>query len=326
MPAFRLVVDAVRLDHAGKDAERDQQDQRDRDADTPAQGSHRAVGGALVDHHVIQPSAQVPYDHDQESDDQEFLHVGEPRDDVAIIRHDRRLVVKVRLALLLLAVALIIAFVSLGRWQLQRAEEKQQMLGAVAKALERQQAQALDSAAASTTGDYVWVSGRGQFRPAPVLLLDNQRRGHQVGVRVFGIFQPTRGSALLVDLGWLPLPGDRRLPRIDLPAGEQAIAGLMTPPPSSGIAVGPAYAITGSGQWLLTRVDTSALSEGLQVRLAPRILRLDPALPLGYARDLDVLPNTLPPERHRGYALQWFGLALAVLLLALIFGFRRRHK
>ena len=38
--------------------------------------------------------------------------------------------------------------------------------------------------------------------------------------------------------------------------------------------------------------------------VAPRVLRLDPRQPLGYARDLDVLPNTLPPERHLGYAVQ----------------------
>ena len=63
----------------------------------------------------------------------------------------------------------------------------------------------------------------------------------------------------------------------------------------------------------------------LGLSLAPRILRLDPSLPLGYARDLDVLPNTLPPERHRGYALQWFGLALTTLLLSLYFAFFRRR-
>lgn len=77
-------------------------------------------------------------------------------------------------------------------------------------------------------------------------------------------------------------------------------------------------------RWLLTRIDIAALAEGLHIQLAPRVLRLDPALPLGYTRDLDVLPNTLPPERHRGYALQWFGLALATLILALFLGFRRR--
>jgi cytochrome oxidase assembly protein ShyY1 len=79
-----------------------------------------------------------------------------------------------------------------------------------------------------------------------------------------------------------------------------------------------------AGRWLLTRIDIAARADGLGVPLAPRVLRLDPALPLGYARDLDVLPNTLPPERHRGYAVQWFGLALATLILALFLGFRRR--
>ena len=77
-------------------------------------------------------------------------------------------------------------------------------------------------------------------------------------------------------------------------------------------------------RWLLTRVDLAALAKGLHIELAPRVLRLDPALPLGYARDLNVLPNTLSPERHRGYALQWFGLASATFLIVLFLGFRRR--
>ena len=58
-------------------------------------------------------------------------------------------------------------------------------------------------------------------------------------------------------------------------------------------------------------------------RIGARVLRLDPTLPLGYARDLDVLPNTLPPEKHLGYAVQWFALALAVLATALLLTFRK---
>ena len=66
--------------------------------------------------------------------------------------------------------------------------------------------------------------------------------------------------------------------------------------------------------------DRAALRSGL----APRVLRLDPTLPIGFPRDLDILPNTLPPEQHRGYAVQWFGLALAVLATSFILGFRRK--
>jgi cytochrome oxidase assembly protein ShyY1 len=62
----------------------------------------------------------------------------------------------------------------------------------------------------------------------------------------------------------------------------------------------------------------------LHVDLAPRVLRLDPTVPIGYPRDLNLLTNTLPPERHRGYAVQWFGLAFATLITALFLSLRRR--
>jgi cytochrome oxidase assembly protein ShyY1 len=268
------------------------------------------------------------------------LHFGDPaRGDADIIRFGKVLVVKSRIALWLFAAALIAVLVSLGFWQLRRANEKQKMLDAVAGALRQKIAQPLDAAESGDATSYDWASGRGLFRAAPALLLDNQRRGDQVGVRVFGVFEPNSGRPLLVELGWLPLPGDRRLPHVDLPKGEQNVAGLLTPPPSSGIAIGPPFVVTGAQagstvpanagpppRWLMTRVDIQALANALHLALAPRVLRLDPALPIGYPRDLEVLPNTLPPERHRGYAAQWFGMAVAAFLLFLYAGFRRRPQ
>jgi cytochrome oxidase assembly protein ShyY1 len=61
------------------------------------------------------------------------------------------------------------------------------------------------------------------------------------------------------------------------------------------------------------------------------VLKLDPAQSLASdgradARDLDILPNTLPPDRHLGYAVQWFGLALAVLVTALVVTFRKSPR
>lgn len=173
---------------------------------------------------------------------------------------------------------------------------------------------------------YSWVSGGGRFRPAPVLLLDNQRRGDQVGVHVFAIFDAEAGDGLLVDLGWLPLPGDRRLPAITVPPGRQVVAGLLSPPPAAGLALGPDHVASSPQTWLLGRVDVAKLGQSLATRLAPRVLRLDPALPIGYPRDLDILANTLPPERHIGYAVQWFGLALTVLATSLFLGFGRKKQ
>lgn len=230
---------------------------------------------------------------------------------------------KSRFIWLLAGLVLAGGFAALGRWQLQRGLEKQRMLEQVAVATADGEAKSL--IAAADADGYTRAAGSGRFLPGPILLLDNQRRGAAVGVRVLAPFRASDGTVLLVDLGWLALPGDRRLPDVALPKGERTLAGLLTPPPSPGIAMGAASTPAGANRRLLTRVDLDALSTDLGLALAPRILRLDPSLPLGYARDLDVLPNTLPPERHRGYALQWFGLALTTLLLSLYFAFFRRR-
>ena len=90
--------------------------------------------------------------------------------------------------------------------------------------------------------------------------------------------------------------------------------------------MGPAHVVADDQRWLLTRVDAAALGTALGLALPARVLRLDPASTLGYTRDLEVLANTLPPERHRGYALQWFGLAGAVLVVSLFLSFRRQRQ
>ena len=78
----------------------------------------------------------------------------------------------------------------------------------------------------------------------------------------------------------------------------------------------------GAGKSSIAQAVAAALG---REAIAPRVLRLDPDAAGGYARDLEILPNTLPPEKHLGYAVQWFGLALTVLVTALILTFRRRR-
>jgi cytochrome oxidase assembly protein ShyY1 len=227
-----------------------------------------------------------------------------------------------------LAALAIALFANLGLWQSRRAVEKQAMLDAAAKVMATRTPHALALAAdAGRVRGYDWALGAGQFDERGALLLDNQQRNGRAGVRAYRIFRPEQGAPLLVDLGWLPLSGDRRMPQVPRPTGRIELRGLLVPPPSAGLALGPAMGRDGDA-WLLTRVDTAAIARetGLQAALAPRVLRLDPTLPLGYERDLELLPNTLPPEQHRGYALQWFALAAAVLVTALVLTFRKPRK
>jgi surfeit locus 1 family protein len=237
----------------------------------------------------------------------------------------RRLPLPIGWTLAVLAMSL---FGSLGAWQWGRAEQKEAMLAETARVLAGRQPQALALAAdGSRLQAYDWAAGGGEFLPGPAILLDNQTRDRQPGVRAYRVFQPAGGGEpLLVELGWLPVPGDRTMPDVALPQGPQRVAGLLVPPPSEGIAHAPPTALA-DGNLLVIALQPEALARALSLpALAPRVLKLDPDLPLGYARDLDILPNTLPPERHLGYAVQWFGLAGAVLITALVLTWRSRRS
>ncbi|WP_132998761.1 SURF1 family protein [Luteimonas arsenica] len=227
----------------------------------------------------------------------------------------------------LAALLAIAGFSALGHWQLGRQQEKQLMLDQVAATVAAKSPRPLAIAAdGARAGVYDWAAGGGRFAEAPAVLLDNQQREGRAGVRVYRAFVPDGGAApLLVELGWLPLPGDRRLPEVPRPVGQHDIAGLLAPPPAHGI--GPAgFAVQGDGSLLAVGLDPAALAPALRLPgLAPRVLKLDPDAAIGYARDLDILPNTLPPERHLGYAVQWFALALAVLATAIVLTSRRQR-
>jgi cytochrome oxidase assembly protein ShyY1 len=235
----------------------------------------------------------------------------------------------------LFAIAAFALFARLGFWQLDRRGEKQAMLDAVASVLADRTAHPLAARVADPLpgGDdgvaqqYAWVAGPGAFLDRPAVLLDNQQRDGRVGVRAYRAFLPDGArTPVLVELGWRPLPGDRTMPATPRPEGTLTLEGLLLPPPSPGLAA-TTVAPQPDGTLLATglRLPEVAAAMGLPA-LAPRVFRPDPALPLGYARDLDILPNTLPPEKHLGYAVQWFGLAAAVLVTALLLAWRARRR
>jgi cytochrome oxidase assembly protein ShyY1 len=63
------------------------------------------------------------------------------------------------------------------------------------------------------------------------------------------------------------------------------------------------------------------LAAALGRDLAPRQVLLDSGVPDGYVREWTV-PGTTP-DRHLGYAVQWFALAALAGAIWLVLGFRR---
>jgi surfeit locus 1 family protein len=222
------------------------------------------------------------------------------------------------------AICTMALFARLGAWQLTRADEKRAMLAKAESALGERRSQPLSVLANEVrASDYDWVDVRGRFADAPAVLLDNQQHAGKVGVRAYRVFLPDAAVPVLVDLGWTALPGDRAMPVVPRDVQRTRLSGLLLPPPGRGLDVGPP-AVQPNGDLLATALEVSSLRRSLRMpTLSSRVLRPQPEAGFGFERDYDILPNTLPPERHLGYAVQWFALASAVLVTALLLTWRR---
>lgn len=219
------------------------------------------------------------------------------------------------LALLLLAAA----FAWLGVWQWQRMQGKQELMTRFEQASARSYAEA---AARGETFSRITVTG--EYSDAWHLLRDNRIERGRAGVEVLSLFRPLDGPPLLVNRGWLPMPPDRRsLPQFTTPAGRITVSGLLAPPPGPGVQLGePAGLDDLRGPTLLTYLDLDRIRAALAPDLAPSILLLDPADPTGFG-ERAWSPAVMLPGQHRAYAVQWFALAAAALVIWLTLGLRR---
>lgn len=232
-----------------------------------------------------------------------------------------------RSVLTLAALAAASAFAGLGFWQSGRAEQKERWLEAYTQALVAQPVDLARTSAAPLGDLPLRVSGTIVWRKSPLIYLDNQQREGQVGVRAYAVADVIDGAApLLVELGWLPLRGDRNMPALIAPHGSLHLDGLLMPWPAQGLRLADNRWDTDAPFQLLTYMDRGEISEEGGLSLYDGVLQPDPRVELAAKRDVVALPNTLPPEHHRGYAVQWWGLSLTVLVVYLVLALRRRKK
>ncbi len=209
--------------------------------------------------------------------------------------------------------------INLGLWQAHKAEQKQ-TLQDIYDRRERESplligAQALDAQAFR----YSRVSARGRYDPAYQILLDNQMNGERAGYHVITPLQ-VEGHAMrvLVNRGWVPVGADRRvLPPIDTPAGVVEVRGYAVVPSGKFFELEKPKEVRNQWQTVWQNLDMQRYRNAVPFPLQPVVIRLDANNAAGgYVREWPRPDSRI--EVHRGYALQWFGMAavLAVFYLA----------
>ena len=218
----------------------------------------------------------------------------------------------------LLTAAALAAFVSLGWWQIGRGREKQALLDSFARGTQTS-VELLQDVSVDELPRFQHVRALGHYDPTRQVLIDNMpSQSGRPGYRVLTPFvREGSDRLLLVDRGWVPLGRSREeLPRIDdVSAGHRGVSGRLDHLPAPGIRVAQA-GTPGDRRW--PRVLNFPLPHDLERTLGQpvesRIVLLDAAAPDGYERVWRPSLN-FGPERHLGYAIQWFALAIVALVL-----------
>jgi surfeit locus 1 family protein len=157
------------------------------------------------------------------------------------------------------------------------------------------------------------------------VLVDNMVSHERAGYYVLTPFALTGGGWVWVDRGWVPVGSSReQLPNIAVDDRMRSVTGRADHLPTPGIQLGkrpilsPPFPVVAG---FPSAQELARLSKETSWTRATETILLDAREPDGYVREWS--PPGFPPLRNIGYAVQWFGLALA---LAVIYGVTNLKK
>ncbi|HET7922226.1 MAG TPA: SURF1 family protein [Gammaproteobacteria bacterium] len=225
----------------------------------------------------------------------------------------------------LAALVMFAVLIRLGIWQLQRAEYKRALMQQYS-ASERHAPLDLNRALTqgATLPRYRHVTAYGHYDAEHQVLLQDMQHNGQVGYEVLTplVLEPGQ-RIVMVDRGWLPKTPDVRR-ALSLSGAPRTLKGVIGILPVPGIRLGKDRVPTGWPKILLyPRHATLAALYG--PALTRTVILLDAGQSDGFVRDWK--PDVgFPPVRHLAYALQWFALALALLVIWIVVNLKRGNR
>ena len=231
---------------------------------------------------------------------------------------------KSRLGIILATVLALPILISLGVWQLNRAEEKQ--------TLQNEYDRRATVGPVRVTGllqtvddlRFYRVIASGFYDSAHQILIDNRTHEGRAGYHVITpIIVRGSDTRILVNRGWVPLGQSRQiLPQVDPPKGLQTVVGIATIPVKGGFQLGELPVFDSPWQTVWPRLDIDHFQKLTGLKTQPATILLEPESEAGgYIRHWKRLDAGIAV--HHGYAFQWFALALVLVVMLLVNTFKK---
>jgi surfeit locus 1 family protein len=207
--------------------------------------------------------------------------------------------------------AMLVVLASLGVWQVQRLAWKEGILSQIDRA---ESGPAVPMQGDAVPAAYSKVAVTGRFREDLSALYGDEVRqtsdGVRMGAQLIVPLLREGEDAVLVDRGWVPLSRPRP---IGMPAGEVTVEGYTRPPDRPG----PFSAHDDVAMRRFYTLDPAAIGAALGLKVAPfTLVALGGAPPDRFPDPARRMPR--PPNDHLSYAITWFGLALALAVIFVV--------
>ena len=223
----------------------------------------------------------------------------------------------------ILIVTTIAFLTSLGFWQLDRANEKRAIEASIQKAntgiveLITDENRLLEK-------EYYQVILKGQYQSNKQFIYDNQIVDQVSGYYVLTPFKlEGQPSTIIINRGFIPWNGDReKLADVSIEKTKSEIKVQISKPIKrielKSSEIGNNFPV------LIQAVDLVKMSELAGIDFSSMVGLLDASMDDGFVRKWE--PYTGSIEKHIGYAVQWFLMAIVLGIIGIRIAIKQRKK
>ncbi len=221
----------------------------------------------------------------------------------------------------LATLVLLPVLLSLGMWQWHRADYKRGLQKAYAEQSDTSPLSLAEALSDPEGRRYFPLSISGHYLADRQFLVDNQFYQHQLGYYVLTPFVTDDGKTLLVNRGWV---AREAAGKIQLGEGHLRLKGRVGTAPAKTFLLGENIYPGSTWPKTIQAIKLPDLSASLNTPLEPVILLLSPLAANGFTREWQ--PQGLTPEKHMGYAVQWFAFATLLMVLFVVLNLKKRDE
>lgn len=208
--------------------------------------------------------------------------------------------------------------INLGFWQLDRAEEKRGLIEQFKQQNKLGPLLIKDNLDLTEKLNYRTAQIVGNYNLKKQIFIDNKIYQGKTGVHVMTPFKLKNSEySILVNRGWVPMVIDRSvLPEVKTPSHNLTLLGKIKTLGKKPFMVGSEFQSNQGWPALMQWINFNDIETKSGLKLLPYIFLLDEKEQSGYVRNWK--PVVMRPEKSTSYAVQWFTLALALVIIYIV--------